>query len=138
MKKLLLITLLVITCTGTAQSNQSNQKQVDLSGKFQNWINLVKKNEFFSFIGNPPEKMFEVYDCNGAVDYYNIKGTDYSIEFRSNNIIVFHEGNKYYLTMVNNDFVGHGCTLDTREKRMTTYYFQNEKIVKKSVKNYSI
>lgn len=138
MKKLLLIALLVITCTGTAQSNRSTQKEVDISVKFQNWINLIKKNELFSFIGNPPEKMYELYDCNGAVDYYNIKGPDYSIEFRSNNVIVSHEGNKYYLTMVNNDFVGHCCTLDTREKRMTTYYFQNEKIVKKSVKSYSI
>jgi hypothetical protein len=138
MKKLLLLTLLIITCTGTAQSNISKQKEVDISIKFQNWINSFKKNEFFSFIGNPPEKMFEVYDCNGVVEYYNVKAKDYSIEFRSNNIVISHEGTKYYLTMVNNDFVGYGCTLDTREKRMTTYYFQNEKIVKKSVKNYSI
>ena len=130
--------LLVITCTGTAQSNLSKQKEVDISVKLQNWMNAIKKNEFFSFIETTPKKMIEVYDCNGGVDYYNIKGTNYTVEFRANNIIVFHEGNKFYLTMINNDFVGYGCTLDTREKRMTTYYFQNNKIVKKLVSNYSI
>ena len=82
--------------------------------------------------------MIETLDCNGAVDFYTVKGTDYSIDFDANNVVIYHEGNKYYLTMVNNDFVGYGCTLDTREKRMTTYYFQNEKIVKKCVKGYSI
>lgn len=138
MKKLLLLMLLIITCTGTAQSNVSKQKEIDISVKFQNWINMIKKNEFFNFIGNPPEKMIEVYDCNGAVDYYNIKGTNYSVEFKGNNVVIFHEGNKFYLTMINNDFVGYGCKLDTREKRMTTYYFQNNKIVKKLVSNYSI
>lgn len=138
MKKILLIALLMITCAGTAQSSQSNQKQVDLSAKFQNWINQIKKNDFFNFIGNPPEKMIENFDCTGTVDFYTVKGTDYSIEFDSNNVVIYHEGNKYYLTMVNNDFVGYGCTLDTREKKMTTYYFQNEKIVKKCVKDYNI
>ena len=138
MKKILLLTLVALTCSLNAQGNVNNQKQVDLSVKIQNWINSIKKNELFSFIGTPPEKMFEIYDCNGAVEYYNVKGTDYSIEVRGNNIVVNHEGNKFYLTMITNDFVGYGCTLDTRAKKMTTYYFQNDKIVKKSVKEYTI
>lgn len=138
MKKFLLLTFIALTYSLNAQGNVNTQKQVDLSVKILNWINTIKKNDFFSFIGNPPEKMFEIYDCNGAVEYYNIKGTDYTIEVRANTITINHEGNKFYLTMVNNDFVGYGCTLDTRAKKMTTYYFQNDKIVKKSVKEYTI
>ena len=134
MKKLLLLTFLVLTFSAPAQSTQ---KQIDLSIKIHKWIDLIKENDFFNFIGNPPEKMFEIYNCDGSVDYYNVKGVDYSIEFHSNNVVICHEGNKFFLTMINNDFVGHGCTLDTRAKRMTTYYFQNNKI-KKSVKSYNI
>ncbi len=138
MKKILLLTFIALTYSLNAQGNVHKQRQVDLSVKISEYINTIKKNEFFSFIGKPPEKMIEMYDCNDILEYYTIKGTDYSIEVRSNNVVINHGGNKFHLTMINTDFVGYGCTLDTRAKKMTTYYFQNDKIVKKSVKEYSL
>src|SRR5687768_17613487 len=101
MKKVLLLSILLITSGMVAQGNQ---KEVVLSAKVSKLIEQIKKNEFFSFIENPPTKMFEIYDCNGSVDHYKVKGVDYSIEFNNNNVIVAYQGNKYFLTMVNKDF----------------------------------
>ena len=129
MKKLLLIITILITLTSVAQSTQ---KQVEISKKFKVMVKKIKSNNYFDFIAEP-QKMTEIYDCNGSLEYYKINGENYFIKIdQDDNISIFYNNGEYHFNFVDNDLIGHGYVLDTREKQLSVYYFQNEKTVKKN------
>jgi|GEM_PF-4392872 len=129
MKKIFLLIAIIITVNLNAQPVE---KQVEISKKFKVMINKIKMNDFFSFI-TLPEKMTEIYDCKNALNYYKINGENYSIKIDMNdNLTIFYNNGEYHFNFIDNDFIGHGYTLNTRENELSVYYFQNEKTIKKT------
>ncbi|MDV6167065.1 hypothetical protein R1T16_01425 [Flavobacterium sp. DG1-102-2] len=129
MKKIFLFIAILVTIN---VNSQTTQKQVEISKKILTIVNKIKANDYFNFIASP-DKMFEIYDCKGTLDSYKVNGENYFIKIDTdNNIVVYFNNGQYHFNLVDNDLVGYGYSLDTRQRELTTYYFQNNKTVKKS------
>jgi len=129
MKKIVLVFAFLIAFSLNAQPTS---KQVEISKKFKVMITKIKMNSFFSFITDP-EKMTEIYDCKNSLDFYKISGENYFIKIDLNdNITIFYDNGEYHFNFIDNDFVGHGYALNTRENELSIYYFQNNKTIKKT------